>query len=420
MTEPLAAPPPLGASNTAPPPPAGASTACPTCGAEVAVGESFCEACGTELPGRGGAQQTPAPAAEGAVAGDEQPLDSPIALSQSVQGAPAGLGRGPASPQAKAPQPCLACGGVVGADGYCETCGTKAPSARDHYTEAPSSWVAASCDRGVRHHRNEDASAVASEAVPGSRAVLVVCDGVSTSEDSDVASLAGARAARDLLTASQPAGMGQATSRAAAIAEVIVRAAEAANAAVVDHTATDSANPASCTFSAAVVEGDLVVYGNVGDSRSYWLPDPGSHEAPIQLSIDDSMAQMRIAAGASRVEAEEGPQAHAILKWLGRDSPDFVPMTGSLTIASPGWVMVCSDGLWNYVSEASALQQLVADQSQVTPDPLDPGPLALAEALVAWANAQGGKDNITVALARHDPPTSPGPTESRAPARPAV
>ncbi len=31
-------------------------------------------------------------------------------------------------------------------------------------------------------------------------------------------------------------------------------------------------------------------------------------------------------------------------------------------------------------------------------------PLLLADALVGWANVQGGVDNITVALARIDPP----------------
>ena len=42
-------------------------------------------------------------------------------------------------------------------------------------------------------------------------------------------------------------------------------------------TATPEGGPhaAACTFAAAVVEGDLVVFGNVGDSRVYWLPDPG-------------------------------------------------------------------------------------------------------------------------------------------------
>ena len=33
-----------------------------------------------------------------------------------------------------------------------------------------------------------------------------------------------------------------------------------------------------------------------------------------------------------------------------------------------------------------------------------PRPLPLAVRLVAWANEQGGKDNIGVALARHEVP----------------
>jgi serine/threonine protein phosphatase PrpC len=292
-------------------------------------------------------------------------------------------------------RPCLSCGGVVGADGYCETCGTKAPTERDHYTEHPSSWVAACCDRGVRHHRNEDATAVAAEPEPGSRAVLVVCDGVSTSLDSDIASLAAAQTARDVLAAHKPAGLGTHASRIAAISNAVVKAAASANAAVIDKTAPGSDNAASCTFATAVVEGDLVVYGNVGDSRVYWIPDPSSGENPAELSVDDSVAQMRIAMGTPRDEAENGPQAHAITKWLGRDSPDFVPRTGSLTVAVPGWVLVCSDGLWNYVSEASAIQTLVAELTSE-----DSEPLTLAIALVNWANAQGGKDNVSVALAR--------------------
>ena len=292
-------------------------------------------------------------------------------------------------------RPCGNCGGVVGADGYCEICGMKAPSDRDHYTEQPAPWVAACCDRGIRHHRNEDATAIAADPEPGSRAVLVVCDGVSTSLDSDVASLAGARAARDLLVASRPAGLGTPASLAAAMSQAMKQAAAAANQAVTANTAPESENAASCTFSAAVLEGDQIWIGNVGDSRSYWIPDPGSGEPPVQLSVDDSVAQARITMGVPREEAENGPQAHAITKWLGRDSPDFVPMTGATTITGPGWLLVCSDGLWNYASEAPALQSLIAKLS-----PNGPDPLPLAKALVTWANEQGGRDNIGVALAR--------------------
>jgi len=357
------------------------SLSCPHCGAEVAPQEAFCEACGGALtPSVTGPAEQP----------DE--MAAPIDLTRSV----------PTKPEeedtAVVARPCANCGGVIGADGYCETCGTKAPTERDHYTEHPALWVAACCDRGVRHHRNEDATAVAAEPDAGSRAVLVVCDGVSTSLDSDVASLAAARTARDVLVAHKPAGLGTPTSRVAAISNAVVKAAASANAAVVDSTAPASDNAASCTFAAAVVEGDLVVYGNVGDSRIYWIPDLDSSEDPAELSVDDSVAQVRIAMGTPREEAENGPQAHAITKWLGRDSPDFAARTGSLTVAVPGWVLVCSDGLWNYASEASAIQSLVADLTRSDPDPL-----TLAIALVNWANAQGGKDNVSVALARLAP-----------------
>ncbi len=354
-------------------------TRCPSCGTEAPTDAAFCENCGQKL-----SPTTAPPSDEGAE------LESPIELSTAVRAEPSG----PVPPVPVA-VPCTSCGGVVGSDGYCETCGTKALSARDHFVEQPAPWVAGCCDKGIRHHRNEDAMALSAAPEVRSRAVLVVCDGVSTSTDSDVAALAGARAARDVLVSQQPTGMGTPASQAAALATALQSSAAAANAAVVAHTAPDSDNAASCTFAAAVVDGGLIVYANVGDSRVYWLPDVGGAEAPVELSLDDSVAQARIAMGVSREEAENGPQAHAITKWLGRDSPDFNPRTGSMVVAAPGWLLVCSDGLWNYASEASALQALVAELGGGGTDPLP-----LTSALVDWANAQGGKDNITAALAR--------------------
>src|SRR5215203_1670245 len=247
---------------------------CPNCGNAVAPTASFCEACGATL--------TPTVAEDGS----EQPpdeLESPITLSRPLDAStletdpPDGFDN-----TLVVTRHCANCGGEIGSDGYCLTCGTKAPTERDHYTEHPASWVAACCDKGIRYFRNEDATAVAAEPTPGSRAVLVVCDGVSTSLDSDVASLAAARAARDVLVAYRPAGLGTPASRVAAIAGAVVKAASAANAAVIDKTAQDSGNAASCTFAATVVEADLVVFGNVGDSRVYWLPDPGSGGDPTE------------------------------------------------------------------------------------------------------------------------------------------
>ena len=312
--------------------------------------------------------------------------------------------------------PCPSCAAeVTAAERFCEVCGAPLsptpegadtvapalgapvePSPRDHYVEQPAAWVAACCDRGIRHDRNEDATAVAADPEPGSRAVLVVCDGVSSSTDSDVAALAGARSARDVLVAARATEAGTPASRAAELAQALATASAQANQAVIANTAPESNNAASCTFAAAVIEGHLVVFGNVGDSRVYWLPDAGAGD-PLQLTLDDSVAQVRMEMGVGRAEAEHGPQAHAITKWLGRESPDVVPRTGSVEVTVPGWLMVCTDGLWNYCSDARDLQALVsATQAEVGSDPR-----ALAEALVAWANDQGGRDNISVALARH-------------------
>ncbi|MCW2811476.1 MAG: putative serine/threonine protein phosphatase [Friedmanniella sp.] len=378
MTEPPA-PAPSPDLGPAPDPASTEVARCPVCLSEVRAEESFCEACGAPL--RSATNHAVHPAA------DPVPAAPTETLTEDTRVTPIA-------------RPCPTCGGVVGTEGYCETCGTKAPVPRDHYTEQPASWVAACCDRGVRHTRNEDATAVAADLAPGSRAVLVVCDGVSTSTDSDVASLAAARTARHVLTTRRSGGVGTDSSRAAATAAAIVEAATRANEAVIASTDPASPNAASCTFAAAVVEGDTVVYGNAGDSRVYWIPDRASGEDAAELSLDDSVAQVRIALGVPREEAENGPQAHAITKWLGRDSTDFSPRTGSVRLSAPGWVLVCSDGLWNYVSEAENLQTLVADLThELGPGPAEP--LPLAQALVRWANDQGGKDNVSVALARH-------------------
>ena len=255
--------------------------------------------------------------------------------------------------------------------------------------------------------------ALAADPGPGSRAVLVVCDGVSSSVDSDVASLAAARAARDVLGSSRSRGMGTPSSLVAAVIARLEAATDAASEAVLEVSRTPKGiaavgnpavanrtpgNPASCTFVAAVVELDLLVVGSVGDSRAYWLPDAGSATA---LTLDDSFAQEQITAGVPRAEAESGPHAHAITRWLGIDAPDHAPTTAFMTITEPGWLMVCSDGLWNYCSAAQDLAALV--QQTVSTSPAVAEPLALAGALVDWANAQGGQDNITVALARIDP-----------------
>jgi serine/threonine protein phosphatase PrpC len=349
---------------------------CAVCGVEAYPGDLYCENCSAPLPGtESGASAEPGAAGTA----NTQPIHA-----------------GPVTGV------CANCGGTAFEDGYCTTCGAPAVKERDHFREQPASWVAAVCDRGIRHHRNEDAMALSALAEPGSRAVLVVCDGVSSSMDSDIASLAAARAARDVLTGYQPSSPSVA-GRIKAWTDRLGEATAAANAKAVE-VHQDPTNrpgeyqnsPPSCTFVTAVVDGPIVVVGWVGDSRAYWLPDDGQAE---MLSVDDSWASEAIAAGMPREKAETAPQAHSITRWLGVDSPDFSPRCAATNPAGPGWLLVCSDGLWNYCSPAPEMGTLVA----TTASDHDGDPMRTASALVDWANAQGGMDNITVALARLNP-----------------
>lgn len=353
---------------------------CPACGEQLAGGAQFCEACGASVSAVG---EQVVWAGVGSALDDLSPISSPTA-------------REPASSEpigAAAPRACAECGSPVGDDGYCTVCGSKAPSERDHFEQAPAAWVAGVCDRGVKHARNEDAMALFAEPDQGGRAVLVVCDGVSNSDGSDVASLAAVTAALEVLRPPLPKGLGSAASADAVATRVLTTAAAAANTAVIAHTEPSSPRPASCTFAVGLVDGSTVRCAIIGDSRAYLLPDGGGGS---QLLPDDSMAQALIAAGHRREDAEASPQAHAITKWLGSDSPDVVPRVATVTADRPGWLLVCSDGLWNYASEPEALRARV-DAAGTT------DALALASALVAWAIEQGGHDNITVALARIGP-----------------
>ncbi|GAA2490825.1 PP2C family serine/threonine-protein phosphatase [Terrabacter carboxydivorans] len=412
-----------------------ASRDCPACGTANPVEASFCEACGTDLvvapraaAATSGQPQAPFPSGSDAGSTAADP-DGAVLATATPQTAPAGeespldVGWTGAVPSAAVPSAanddeptCQACGQGRIVDGYCDQCGTPPPNPRDHLVESPTSWVGGVCDIGRRHARNEDAMSLSAADGPGSRAVLVVCDGVSMATDSHIASLAAAQAARAVLDQPFPKGVGTPDAWAAGAGRALTSAVARANEAVAAAVVEDVPNPPSCTLAAAVVEDDVIVAGNVGDSRVYWLPDADDQPA-TQLGRDDSFAQEQMAAGVPRLEAENGPHAHSITRWLGRDAPDDLTphLTTVTATATPGWLMVCSDGLWNYCSEAEALRGLLRDAAARVDDVT---PTTVAQALVDFANEQGGRDNITVALARLAGRGSSTTTEATATAAP--
>lgn len=291
---------------------------------------------------------------------------------------------------------CVACrAGHVDTDGYCENCGHAQPRERDHVEQELDS-VAAVSDRGLRHHRNEDAFAVSSAALPdGSPAVIaIVCDGVSSATRPDEASAAASATANEVLLAALPRG----THPQQAMHEAIVAAAEAVNVLATrpgragEHEAAHRAqNAPACTIVGAVVASGLLVVGWVGDSRAYWVPDDRTGP-PARLTEDDSWAAQMVAAGLmNEAEAYADERAHAITGWLGADAYELEPHTASFKPDRPGVVVVCTDGLWNYAESPQ-------EMARVLPPDAAGRPLHSAQVLVGHALDGGGHDNVTVAL----------------------
>jgi serine/threonine protein phosphatase PrpC len=247
---------------------------------------------------------------------------------------------------------------------------------RDHVEADAGKLAAAVTDRGLRHHRNEDAMWLVTR--DSDEIDVVVCDGVSASFDPDVASETAATTAGGLLAGS------------ADVAAAILGAKSAVAELARDGDPRRAASNPACTIVAATVRGADVNVGWVGDSRAYWLPDEGPAE---QLTEDDSWATHAIAMGADPQAAMRDPKAHAITAWLGADAAPVLPRTGAFTVVGPGHLVLCSDGLWNYLTDAGQFGATVREYLR-TEGTL----ISAARGLVSFANAAGGADNITVAL----------------------
>ena len=253
--------------------------------------------------------------------------------------------------------------------------------------------VACASHIGLRHETNQDAAALGIDG-SGHHIVLVVADGVSSTEGAEECARVASHTARDYLAATMDQGLPINDDDTVTLFE---RTFQKAHEAVV----SGSGPIGACTLAAAVATHDRIVVGNIGDTRTYWFPDDGD---PVRLSIDDSMAQAQMDLGLSREEAERGMGAHAITKWIGASATDVAPRVMAYQPQQSGWLLVCSDGLWNHVPDAGDLARLMADlvSKAHTDDHGHASPAGVANGLIAHANNCGGHDNITVALWRRD------------------
>lgn len=142
-----------------------------------------------------------------------------------------------------------------------------------------------------------------------------------------------------------------------------------------------------CTAEAVYVDGRNVVVGHVGDSRTYHL-----HEGRlIQLTRDQTLVNRLVELGTlTPEEAESHPRRNELQQAVG-GQPDVEPGVYSGVLTAGDWVVVCSDGLTNHVSNADLEQMLRGEGYSAE---------TVARRLVNLANLQGATDNATVVVIR--------------------
>src|SRR5947208_15542497 len=194
---------------------------------------------------------------------------------------------------------------------------------------------AAATDPGRRRRHNEDSYVCEPP-------VFAVADGIGGAQAGEVASGLAAAALRD----NSGDGDGDMPGRVDALIQE-------ANRRVYQRQAADAAvSGMGTTMTAALVEGDHVWIGHVGDSRAYRIRD----DSLQQLTEDHSLVAELVRSGKlSPEEADGHPQRSIITRALGTD-PDVDPDTFSIETAPGDLFMLCSDGLTSMVEDEDILQ----------------------------------------------------------------
>jgi PPM family protein phosphatase len=245
--------------------------------------------------------------------------------------------------------------------------------------------IASTTHPGRKRRRNEDSYVC-------DPPLFAIADGMGGAQAGALASQLAAGALRD-----------QGDADGAMPEERVVALIQEANKRVYERASEDEgATGMGTTMTVALVAGDRVVFGHVGDSRAYIVRD-GELE---QLTDDHSLVAELVRSGKlSPEEAETHPQRSVITRALGPD-PSVDVDTFSVEARPGDLFLLCSDGLSSMIG-AEGIIEVVRQQR----DDLD----ALASALIQAANAAGGEDNITVicfeiALEGAEPVAHTGPT----------
>lgn len=243
---------------------------------------------------------------------------------------------------------------------------------------------AAATDIGRRRTGNEDAYFI-DEAL----GLYIVCDGMGGHAAGEIASQRSIRFATQYMrehkavlenASASPGGYFR-------VVDVVEKAIRHACARLHALACSDSAyHGMGTTMSLLLVMDGKAIMGHVGDSRLYVLRGGQVH----QLSTDHTLANELFVAGAlSAEEVANGDYNHVLTRSIG--TQEAVEVETLLFDLLPNDVcLLCSDGLSNYFADNKQIVECI-DTASVEQS---------ARSLVAFANAEGGSDNITAIVVK--------------------
>ena len=252
--------------------------------------------------------------------------------------------------------------------------------------------LAVGCSQSVGRQRdhNEDtifslSSILADGASELPIGIFVVADGMGGHQHGELASGAAARAFADYIIRRiiTPFVTGDTGSQTESLLEVMENGVKEAQTAVVR-----KAPGGGTTLTAALVLGEQVTMAHIGDSRAYFIYPDGRIQPITQ---DHSLVRRLVELGQiTEDEAAVHPNRNILYRALGQAEP-FKPDIQSFPMPHPGYMLICSDGLWGTVNEADIFQIVTGAKN----------PSIACKNLVDAANTAGGPDNISVLLVQY-------------------
>jgi serine/threonine protein phosphatase PrpC len=232
-------------------------------------------------------------------------------------------------------------------------------------------------DMGLVRRENQDAYAI--ETMQNAT-VAVVCDGMGGVNGGQIASSIAVKTYMDVLRENLSADL-----PLDSFPEISRRGVKTANEAIRARAGAEAnLYQMGTTLVSAIYRDGMALFTNVGDSRAYRANADGLH----QITHDHSMVERMVELGdISPQQAKHHPNRNIITRALGPDETVEAD-TFAIPVAKGEYLLLCSDGLVNTVSDQEILFEIIhASDSD-----------SCLNRLLDISKQRGASDNVTIVL----------------------